>query len=103
MIAAGTTRADLGEADKVYARLLWTSGVPAPAIERLLCVDPRVVTVTACRERWSRHTPRRPDAVIGVNVPVLVRCEECGAKYGEALHRPRRPCPHCGRDRLVLL
>lgn len=103
MIADETTTASLGAADAMYARLLYASGFTSAAIERTLRVGATVLRFTASAEGWARITPHRPDAVVGVNVPVLVRCPECGARFGEALNRPPRPCPHCGRERLVLL
>lgn len=103
MIASETTRALLGDADALYARLLHGSGYGEAAIARVLRVDPVIVAWAAWRDGWVRYTPARPGAVIGVHVPVLIRCDECGGRHGEALHRPPRPCPHCGRERLVLL
>lgn len=103
MMADERTRADLSATDHAYARLLYGSGIAVVTIERALRVDARVVKTLARREGWRRATPRRPDAVVGINVPILVRCAECGGTHGEALHRAPRPCPHCGRERLVLL
>lgn len=85
----------LTAAELEYARLLFSSGYGAIRIADVLGLPYALIANVAERRGWTHRTPVRRTAAIGWRVPVLVRCQDCSARFGEELGKAR-PCPHCG-------